>query len=57
MMEFRTTEAEAREMARLEDECGCDITAEPDWGIHLDKVMELALSAIDLSAVVEELID
>jgi hypothetical protein len=30
-------------MARLEKESGCDISAGPDWGIHLDKVMELAL--------------
>jgi hypothetical protein len=42
-MEFRITEAEAREMARLEEESGCDISAGPDWGIHLDKVMELAI--------------
>lgn len=28
-------------MARLEEESGCDISAGPDWGIHLDKVMEL----------------
>jgi hypothetical protein len=42
-MRFQITEAEAREMARLEEECGCDISAGPDWGIHLDKVMELAL--------------
>jgi hypothetical protein len=47
MMEFRITEAEAREMARLEEECGCDINAGSDWGIHLDKVMELALHPID----------
>ena len=56
-MEFRITEAEAREMAKLEEECGCDISAGPDWGIHLDKIMELALHPIDLSAVAEELID
>jgi hypothetical protein len=43
MMEFKITEAEAREMARLEEESGGDIGAGPDWGIHLDKVMELAL--------------
>jgi hypothetical protein len=42
-MEFRITEAEAREMARLEEECGCDISAGPDWGIHLDRVMELGI--------------
>ena len=53
MMEFRITEAEAREMARLEEECGCDITAGPDWGIHLDKIMELALGPIDKPTLVE----
>jgi hypothetical protein len=42
-MRFQITEAEAREMARLEEESGCEIGAGPDWGIHLDKVMELAL--------------
>ena len=42
-MRFQITEAEAREMARLEEESGCDISAGLDWGIHLDKVMELAL--------------
>jgi hypothetical protein len=53
MMEFRITEAEAREMARLEEECGCDVTAGPDWGIHLDKIMELALHPIDKPTLVE----
>jgi hypothetical protein len=43
-MEFRITEAEAREMAKLEEDCGCDISAGPDWGIHLDKVMALGLN-------------
>jgi hypothetical protein len=42
-MEFKITEVEAREMAKLEEECGCDISAGPDWGIHLDKVMVLGL--------------
>jgi hypothetical protein len=42
-MEFKITEAEAREMAKLEEESGCDISAGPDWGIHLDKVMALGL--------------
>jgi hypothetical protein len=42
-MEFKITEAEAHEMAQLEEECDCDISAGPDWGIHLDKVMALAL--------------
>jgi hypothetical protein len=43
IMRFQITEDEAREMARLEEECSCDISAGTDWGIHLDKVMELAL--------------
>jgi hypothetical protein len=42
-MEFKITEAEAREMAKLEEECGCDISAGPDWGTHLDRVMALGL--------------
>ena len=53
MMDFRITEAEAREMARLEEESGCDISAGPDWGIHLDKIMELALYPIDKSTLIE----
>ena len=52
-MDFRITEAEAREMARLEEESGCDISAGPDWGIHLDKVMELALYPIDKPTFIE----
>ena len=54
MMEFRITEAEAREMARLEEECGCDITAGPDWGIHLDKIMELALYPSDKPTLIND---
>jgi hypothetical protein len=46
-MEFKITEAEAREMAQLEEESGCDISAGPDWGVHLDKVMGLALRSGD----------
>jgi hypothetical protein len=46
-MEFKITEAEAREMAKLEEESGCDISAGPDWGVHLDKVMGLALRSGD----------
>jgi hypothetical protein len=42
-MEFNITEAEAREMAQLEEESGCDISAGPDWGVHLDQGMALAL--------------
>lgn len=43
VMRFQITEEEAYEMARLEEECGCDISVGLDWGIHLDKVMEIAL--------------
>jgi hypothetical protein len=46
-MEFKITEAEAREMAKLEEESGCDISAGLDWGIHLDKVMRLAVHPDD----------
>ncbi len=48
-MEFKITEAEAREMAMLEEESGCDISAGPDWGIHLDKVIALGLHPGDSS--------
>jgi hypothetical protein len=47
IMEFKITEAEAREMAELEEEVGCDISAGADWGIHLDKVIELALNRFE----------
>jgi hypothetical protein len=46
-MEFKITEAEAREMARFEEEVGCDISAGPDWGVHFDKVIELVLNQGD----------
>jgi hypothetical protein len=46
-MEFQITEAEAREMAKFEGEVGCDLSAGADWGIHLDKVIELALNRVD----------
>jgi hypothetical protein len=52
-MEFKITEAEAREMAKLEDECNCDISAGPDWGIHLDKVMALGLHPGDSNKFVD----
>jgi hypothetical protein len=47
VMEFKITEAEAREMAKFEEEVGCDLSAGTDWGIHFDKVMELALNPVD----------
>jgi hypothetical protein len=43
-MEFKMTEAEAREMARFEEAVGCDISAGPEWGVHFDKVIELVLN-------------
>ena len=46
-MEFTVTEEEAREMARFEAEVGCDISAGADWGIHLDKVLEMTLNRVD----------
>jgi hypothetical protein len=46
-MEFKITEAEAREMARFEEAVGCDISAGPDWGVHFDKVVELVLNQGD----------
>jgi hypothetical protein len=42
-MEFKISEAEAREMADFEESVGCDVSAGPDWGIHLDKVIEFVL--------------
>lgn len=47
-MKFTVTEEEAREMAQFEEEAGCDISAGVDWGIHLDKVLELALEHTEL---------
>jgi hypothetical protein len=46
-MEFKITEAEAREMARFEEEVGCDISAGPDWGSNLGKVLEFVLNQPD----------
>jgi hypothetical protein len=47
-MEFKITEEEAREMARFEEEVGCNLSAGPDYGIHLGKVMALALNPIEV---------
>jgi hypothetical protein len=49
IMEFKITEAEAREMAKFEEEVGCDLSAGADWGVNLDRVMELALNRVDSS--------
>jgi hypothetical protein len=42
-MKFEITEAEAREMAKFEEEVGCDVSAGPDWGIHFDKVIDFVV--------------
>jgi hypothetical protein len=47
MMEFKIIEAEVREMAKLEEKAGCAISAGADWGMHFDRVMELALDRSD----------
>jgi serine/threonine protein phosphatase PrpC len=47
-MEFKITEAEARAMARFEEEVGCNLSAGPDYGIHLGKVMALALNQVEV---------
>ena len=39
-MEFKITEAEARAMAKFEEEVGFALSAGNDWGIHLDKAIE-----------------
>jgi hypothetical protein len=57
MMKFTVTEAEAREMARFEEEVGCDISAGRDYGSHLDKVMEVALHQVDREKIMELLHD
>ena len=47
-MEFKITEAEAHEMARFEEEVGCDISAGADWGIHFNKVIDFVLEQANL---------
>jgi len=54
-MEFKITAEEALEMAKFEEEANCDISAGSEWGIHLDKVMELALSQVNPAPLVEVL--
>jgi hypothetical protein len=49
IMEFKITEAEAREMAKFEAEVGCDISVGADWGVNLNKVIELAFDRVDSS--------
>jgi hypothetical protein len=52
-MEFKITTEEALEMAKFEEEANCDISAGTDLGLHLDKVMELALNPIDPDQLLE----
>ena len=52
-MKFTITEAEAREMARFEEETGCDISAGADWGIHFDQVLEVTLNRVDRAKLIE----
>jgi hypothetical protein len=53
MMEFKITAEEALEMARFEEEVGCEISAGPDYGIHLAEVLELVLHQVDRGKLVE----
>jgi protein-arginine kinase activator protein McsA len=46
-MQFQISDAQVRAMARLEIEAGCDVSAGPDYGIHLGKVMELAFHQVN----------
>lgn len=52
-MKFEITEAEARAMAEFEEEAGCDVGAGADWGINLDKVMELSLNRVERGSFIE----
>jgi hypothetical protein len=56
-MAFKITEAQARSMARFESEAGCEISAGPDYGIHLGEVMALALHPVDREKFVDLLCD
>jgi hypothetical protein len=56
-MGFKITEAQARSMARFESETGCDISAGPDYGVHLGQVMALALHPVDRAKFVDLLCD
>jgi hypothetical protein len=52
-MKFEITEAEAREMAKFEEEVGCDVSAGPDWGIHLDKVIDFVLEQTSSNTAID----
>ncbi len=45
---------EAREMAKFEEEVGCDVSAGPDWGIYFDKVIDFVLEQTSASPVDSE---
>jgi hypothetical protein len=53
-MKFEITEAEAREIAKFEEEVGCDASAGPDWGIHFDKVIDFVLEQTSVISVDSE---
>jgi hypothetical protein len=53
MMEFKITVEEALEMARFEEEAGCEISAGPDYGIHLADFLELVLHQVDRGKFVD----
>ena len=44
-------------MARFESESGCEISAGPDYGVHLGQVMSLALHPVDREKFVQLLCD
>jgi hypothetical protein len=52
-VKFKITEAEAREMAKFEEEVGCEVSAGPDWGIHFDKVIDFVLEQTSSNSVMD----
>jgi hypothetical protein len=52
-MEFKITEAQARAMARFEEEAGCDISAGPDYGANLGHFMAVVLHQADHGKPIE----
>lgn len=52
-MEFKITEAEAREFARQEVAAGCDIGAGFDWGASLGTFLATAHSSVDHEKLLE----
>ena len=56
-MEFKITEAEAREFARQEAAAGCDVGAGFDWGASLGTFLASAHSSVDHEKLVELLRD